>query len=87
MPGGHLVRELLGSWVPCQVTIERVQGEEVPQVLARDALRTAHGADIQDAEQRVHSCQGDAAQLLCLAVRVIWGRDCRGEQRAQLPWG
>lgn len=50
VPGGHLVGELLDSWVTCQVTIERVQGEEVPQVLASDALGATQGADIQDGE-------------------------------------
>lgn len=87
MPGGHLVGELLDSWVTCQVTIECVQGEEVPQVLSSDALGTAHGADIQDGEQRIHCCQGDVAQLLCFAVHAVWGSDYWGEQRAQLPWG
>lgn len=50
MPGGHLVGELPGSGVTSQVTVERVQGEEVPEVLPADARGAAHGAGIQDGE-------------------------------------
>lgn len=87
MPGGHLVGELRDGWVTRQVAVERVQGEEVPQVLAREALSTAHGGDVQDAEQWVHSFQGHMAQLLCLAVRAVWGSNCGSEQGAQLLCG
>lgn len=50
VPGRDPVGELCEGWVTCQVTIECVQGEEVPQVLPGDALSTAHGADVQDGE-------------------------------------
>lgn len=83
MPGGHLIGEFPGCGVTLQVTVEQVQGEEVPQVLPGDALGAAHGADIQDGEEWVHSRQRHVTQLLLLPSLVICG--VMGEGWAHLP--
>ena len=88
VPGGHLVGEFPGGGITLQVTVEQVQGEEVPQVLPGDALGAAHGADIQDGEEGVHGCQGHVTQLLLLPSLVICGgMGERGGLSCQLPWG
>lgn len=66
MPCGKFVDELARSWVSLQVFIQRVQGEELPEVQLADTAGNPCCTSICDAQSWVNTCCYNAAEGLLL---------------------